>query len=180
MERSQKLALLQRNSINLVSWGRNAQSCRNRVVFKVSGIMWNSGLVVCSVLCVKINRSIMLSHDYLTVVIRQNLKFDDLTINASQTFQRKFCGIVYFYLRSVDPCSNDVALVFGYFNLVGGDLELKILDELDSSFVLLVVFERFTVFVRIFHELRVGFSSWHVVGLYPIYLGYFVHQQWVL
>jgi hypothetical protein len=64
--------------------------------------------------------------------------------------------------------------------LVGSDLELEILDELDSSLVLLIVFERFAIFVGVFDELRVGFACRHVVGLYSVYLGDFVHQQSIL
>lgn len=142
--------------------------------------MRDSGLIVCSILCMKVNRSIMLSHYYFTVVIRQNLKFDDFTIDASQTFQGQLCSIVYFDLGGIDSSCNNVALVLGDFYLVGGDLELKILDELDSPFVLLVVFEWFAIFVGVLDELRVGFACWHVVGLHAINLGYFVHQQSIL
>jgi hypothetical protein len=71
-------------------------------------------------------------------------------------------------------------LVVGDFDLVGCDFELEILDEFNSASELLIVAEGLVVFLGVLYEVLVGLTSRHIVGLDPIYLCYFVHQQFSL
>lgn len=64
--------------------------------------------------------------------------------------------------------------------MVGGDLELKILDEFYSALVLFVILERFAILFCVLDELGIGFACGHVVGFDTIDLGYFVHQQSII
>ena len=68
-------------------------------------------------------------------------------------------------------------MVFRDLDLVGGDLELEVLDEFYSAAVLLVVSEGLAGFFGLLQELCVGLACGHVVGLDPVDLGHFVHQQ---
>ena len=180
VERNQKFALLKGNSIYFIWWCRNTQIGTYRVVLQISWAVRNSGFVVIAVLSVKIDGSIALGHDYLLVVFWKNFEFYYFAIQSSQTFQGQLRGIVDFNLGSIDAGGDDVSLILGDFDLVGSNIKLKILDELDSSFELIVVSQRFTTFLGFVDKLTVCFSCGHVVGLNSIYFGDFVHQQSIL
>lgn len=128
----------------------------------------------------KSNSAVILRHSYFAVVIGEDLEFDHLTIESSKALEGQLGSIKYFDLRGIDACSNDVALVLGDLYLVGGDLELEILDEFDSPAVLLIISQGLAGFLCLVEELGVGLASGHVVGLHAIDLCYFVHQQSIL
>ncbi len=88
----------------------------------------------------KVNSAIMLSHHYFFVIIWKDLELDDFTIQSSETFKRELWSVIDFYLRSVDTSGHEVTLIFGYFNLIGGRIEWKILNELDSAFEFFIIF----------------------------------------
>lgn len=142
--------------------------------------MGNPGFVVGAVLRVEVDGAIVLRHHYLAVVLGENLELDHLAVHSPQALQRQLRSVVDLDLRGVDAGSHDVALVARDFYLVGGDLELEVLDEFDPPAVLLVVAQRLAVFLRLGQELRVGLSRRHVVGLHPVDLGHLVHQQSLL
>ena len=102
---------------------------------------------MCSILCVKLKRSICLCHGDFTVVFWQDGEFDYFAVKSSETFEWELCSVVYFDLWAVDSGSDDVTLVFGDLDLVGGDIEIEILDQLDSFFELFVVAKGFMGFL---------------------------------
>lgn len=112
-----------------------------------------------SVLSVKIDRSVLLSHHYLSIVVGQNLEFDDFAIESSQAFQGQLGGIIDFKLRSVDARRYYVALVLRDFYLIGSDGELEILDEFYPAPVLVIVSERFVILFGFLDELRIAFAG---------------------
>lgn len=177
MEGDEEFSLFKRQPIDLVCWGRNTKIRTDGIVFEVSRIVRNSSFIVGSVLGVKVNRSILLSHHYLSIVVGQNLEFDDFTIESSQAFQGQFRGIINFELRSVYASGYYVAFILSDFYLVGGDGELKILDEFYPAPVFIIISEWFVGLFSFLDELRIAFACWHVVGLNPIDLCNFVHQQ---
>ena len=125
----------------------------------------------------QINRSIMLSHHNLRIILRQYLKLNNLTIQSPQTFHRQLTRIVYLNLRRIDPRSNDIPLISRHFNLIRGDLKLEILDELNPTPKLLIIAERTMIFLCLLQKLREGLACRHVVGFYAVDFGDFVHQQ---
>jgi len=86
MERGQKFTFFKWYSVYLISWGRNAKVSVDRIVLEISRIMRDSSFVMCSILCMEIDWSVVLGHNYLAIVIGENFEFDDFTIDASQTF----------------------------------------------------------------------------------------------
>lgn len=61
--------------------------------------------------------------------------------------------------------------------MVGGYVELEVLDKFDPSSKLLVVSQRSAVAMTLLEELVVCLTGRHVVRLDAIDLAYFVHQQ---
>lgn len=139
--------------------------------------MWNSCLIVSSILSVKINRTVVLSHHDLSVVLRENFEFDYFTVNPPETFKGELWSVVYLYLWSIDACSDYVSLIFGNLNLIGSDRELKILNEFNSSSILFIISKRFVGFFGFFEKLIIRFPCRHIVSLHSIDLCDFVHQQ---
>jgi len=64
--------------------------------------------------------------------------------------------------------------------LGGRYFELKILDEFDSPFEVLVVAQRLMLLFGLLYELIGGFTCRHVVGLDAIDLRDFIHQQYFI
>lgn len=108
--------------------------------------MWDSSLVMSTILSMEINRTIMLCHYNLGIIIRKYLKLDNLTVQSSKTLERKLSRIEYFNLWSIYTGSYDVSLIVGYLDLICCNLELEILNELYSLFELLVIAKRFVGF----------------------------------
>lgn len=73
-------------------------------------------------------RSICLSHDYLTVIVRQNAELYHLTVKSSQALQTQLCSVEYLYLRAINPSGDNVSLIVRDLYLVRCDLKLEILD----------------------------------------------------
>jgi hypothetical protein len=142
--------------------------------------MRNSGLIVSSILRMEVNRAIILRHDYFTIIIRQNLELDYFAIETPEAFEWKFGSVVYLYLRCVDAGCHNVPFIPGDLDLVSGDFELKVLDELYPPAILLIVTKGFAWFLSLGQELRVGFTCRHVVCLHSIDLCDFVHQQSII
>lgn len=59
--------------------------------------------------------------------------------------------------------------------MIGSNLELEILDKLDSFLEVFVVAEGAMSFLGFFEELRESFAGGHVVAFYVVYLGNLVH-----
>ena len=99
--------------------------------------------------------TIVLGHHYLAVIFRKDLELDHFAIHTSEALQGEFSSIINLYLRGVNAGSDDVSLILGDFHLVGRDLKLKILDEFDPPSILLIVAQRFAVFLGLRQKLRV-------------------------
>jgi hypothetical protein len=67
----------------------------------------------------------------------------------------------------------------GDFDLIGGDLKLEVLNELDSSAEVIIVAEGLAVLFGVLNEMLVGLTSRHVVGFDAVDFGDFVHQQFL-
>lgn len=180
MQGRHKLALFEWNTVDFIGWGTDTEVWIDWVEDKVSGVVWDSGFVMGSILCVNFDGSVDLSHGDFAVVISQDAELDDFAVKASEALKTEFSGIKYFNLWTVDSWGDDVALIVGDFDLIGGDFELEILNELNSSSELVIIAEGLTVFLGVFYEVLVGFTSRHIVCLYAVYLCYFVHQQFSL
>ena len=63
--------------------------------------------------------------------------------------------------------------------MIGSDLKLKILNELDSSAEVIIIPQGLTVLFGVLNEMLVGFTSRHVVSFDAVDLGDFVHQQFL-
>ena len=180
MEGSHELALFEGNTVDLIGGGTDTKVGIDRVEDEVSGVMWDSGFVVGTILSVDFDGSVDLSHGNFAVVVGEDTELDNFAVESSETFETEFGGVEYFYLWTVDASGDDVALIVGDFDLVGGDFELEILDEFDSASEFLIVAEGLVVFFGVLDEVLVGLASRHVVCLDPVYLSYFVHQQFSL
>lgn len=180
MEGGEELAFLQAEPVDLVDRGGDAEVGVVGVVLEIARVVWDPSLVVRAVLCVEDDGAVVLRHGYLAVVVGEDLELDDLAVETPQALEGEFGSVEYLDLGGVDACSNDVALVLGDLDLVGGDLELEVLDEFDPPAVLLVVSQRFARLLRLAQELRVGLAGRHVVRLHAVDLCYFVHQQSIL
>ena len=177
MERGEKLTLLQWYPVYLFGRSRYTEVGIDGIILQISWEMWDTSLIMCSILRMEVNRSIMLSHHNLRIILRQYLKLNNLTIQSPQTFHRQLTRIVYLNLRCVDPRSNDIPLISRHFNLIRGDLKLKILDELNPTPKLLIIAQRTMIFLCLLQKLGEGFACRHVVGFYAVDFGDFVHQQ---
>ncbi len=82
-------------------------------------------------------------------------------------------------MGSINARGNDVSLIMGDFDLIGGDLKLEVLNELDSSAEVIIVAEGLAVLFGVLNEMLVGFTSRHVVGFDAVDFGDFVHQQFL-
>lgn len=180
MEGSHELALFEGDTVDLIGGGTDTKVGIDRVEDEVSGVMWDSGFVVGTILSVDFDGSVDLSHGNFAVVVGEDTELDNFAVESSETFETEFGGVEYFYLWTVDASGDDVALIVGDFDLVGGDFELEILDEFDSASEFLIVAEGLVVFFGVLDEVLVGLASRHVVCLDPVYLSYFVHQQFSL
>ncbi len=65
------------------------------------------------------------------------------------------------------------------FDLIGSDLKLEVLNELDSSAEVIIIAQGLAVLFGVLNEMLVGFTSRHVVGFDAVDLGDFVHQQFL-
>lgn len=139
--------------------------------------MWDSSLVMSTILSMEINGTIMLCHYNLGIIIRKYLKLDNLTVQPSKTLEGKLSSIEYFNLWGIYAGSYDISLIVGYLDLICCNLELEILNELYSLFELLVIAKRFVGFFCLLQELRQCLPCRHVVVFYAIDLSYFVHVQ---
>jgi hypothetical protein len=178
VKRSHKFSFLKRYSINLTCWRWHTNISVDRVINQISRIMRNPGFVMRTILSMKLNSSVGLSHGYLWVVVGQYSELNNFTIKTSETFQTELGSIKYFNLRTIDTTSNYVPLVIGYFNLVGGNLELKVLNELNSLPELIVITKRLAGFGSLFYEVLVSLTSRHVISLDPVDFCDFIHQQY--
>ena len=64
--------------------------------------MGYSGFVVSSILRMDFNGSVRLGHVNLAIVIGQDSKLDDFTVETSETFQTELSSVEYFNLWTVD------------------------------------------------------------------------------
>ena len=177
MKRNKKLSFFQRYSVHFIWRSRNTQISTYRVILEISRAMRNPGLVMCPILSMKVNGSITLSHNYFSIILWQYFELQNLTIQSSQTFQCQFSRIINLNLRSIDASSNNEPLILRYLNLIRGNLKLKILYEFNSPSILLIISQRFAIFLGILNKLMISFSSRHIVCLHPIDLCHLVHQQ---
>lgn len=82
VERGQELAFLQRNSVHLVGRRTHTKIGINWVENHVSGEVWYSGFVMCTVLGVELNTAVDLGHGDLAIVVSENIELDYFAVEA--------------------------------------------------------------------------------------------------